>query len=335
MIVVIGASGFLGAHLLCFLVQSNDKVRAIYRNEQSILATQKYLKYYNLPSNYFDEKIEWIRADILDIESLQHALDSATFVYNCSGFVSFDKRHKDQMIAVNVLGTSNIVNVCLQKNVQKLIHVSSIAALGETQSDEPITEETQWLRTESESWYSITKFNGETEVWRGIAEGLSTVIVNPSIIIGPGNWNQGSPQLFKLVNDGLKYYTKGSVGYVDVRDVCRMMIALMESSIEGERFVVSGSNQTFQTLFTEIAKSINKPEPTTNATSIILALAWRLDLFRSMFLGKAPRLTKNSVKTALKTSNYSSEKLIKSISVPFTPFYETIAFTGKCFLNDF
>jgi len=332
--VVIGASGFLGSHLLCHLAQGNEKVRAIFRNQQSIQATKQYLKYYNLPSDYLNEKVDWIQADILDFESLSLALQDSSYVYNCSGYVSFDKRDKNKMIAVNVKGTSNIVNICLQNNCKKLIHVSSIAALGESDANELITEETQWLRTKSESWYSITKFNAETEAWRGIAEGLSTVIVNPSVILGPGNWNQGSPKLFKTVHDGLKYYTKGVVGYVDVRDVCRAMIQLMQSSIEGERFIVSGFNQTYQEVFTEIAKSIKKPLPTRNASPAILSIAWRFDLIRSTVLSTKPLITRNTARTAMKQSFYSSQKLIDALMFEFKSFHETVGYTGKCFLDD-
>jgi nucleoside-diphosphate-sugar epimerase len=184
MIVVIGASGFLGSHLLCHLAQSNNKVRALYRNPQSIAATEHYLQYYNLTDNLFKNNIEWFKADVLDVDSMNDALRGASYVYNCSGFVSFDKRDKNQMIAVNTTGTANIVNACLHNSCKKLVHVSSIAALGETNNGEPVTEETQWIRSASESWYSITKFYGETEAWRGIAEGLATVIVNSSVILG-------------------------------------------------------------------------------------------------------------------------------------------------------
>ena len=334
MVVVIGASGFLGSHLLCHLVQSNDKVRALYRNKQSIAKAEHYLQYYNLPNDLFKEKVEWIQADVLDVDSLNVALHGATFVYNCSGYISFDKRDRNMMIAVNATGTSNIVNACLMQGCKKLVHVSSIAALGDTNTEEPVTEETQWLRSATESWYSITKFNAETEVWRGFAEGLSIAIVNPSVIIGPGNWNQGSPKLYKTVYDGLQFYTKGISGFVDVRDVCCAMVRLMQSSIDGQRFVVSGSNQSYRDLFSGIAKGIHKPLPKYNASPAILSIAWRFDLVRSVLTGKTPLISKNTARTAITQSYYSSQKLIDALSFMFTPFDETIRFTANCFLND-
>ena len=334
MIVVIGATGFLGSHLLCHLVQNDEKIRAIYRNKESITLTEGFLQFYtNVSPQLFKEKIEWIQADVLDIESLILAFQGATYIYNCSGYVSFDKCDKEQMIAVNVTGTANIVNACLHCNCTKLVHVSSIAALGETNTSDSITEEIQWIRNASESWYSITKFYAETEVWRGIAEGLSAVIVNPSVIIGPGDWSKGSPTFFTIVYDGLKYYTNGIVGFVDVRDLCRAMIQVMNSTINGERFVVSGSNESYQELFTKIALAINKPIAKHKATALMLSIAWKIEWLRSFILGTSPLITKNSARTAGKKSFYSSQKLIIALRFDFTPFDKTIEFTGNCFLN--
>jgi nucleoside-diphosphate-sugar epimerase len=316
------------------LIPSNEKIRAVYRNKESIVRTQQFLSYYNLSAQTFSQNVEWVQADVLDIESLKAALVDADTVYNCSGAVSFQKSDKKRMIEVNIKGTANIVNICLENNCKKLIHVSSIAALGETNSTEPITEQTAWVRTANESWYSITKFNAETEVWRGIAEGLSAVIVNPSVIIGPGNWNEGSPKLFQTVANGLRYYTKGTVGFVDVRDVCKAMILLSDSSITNEKFLLSGSNQSYQTLFTAVATVINKPVPTRNATAFILALAWRLDKLRSLLLGKAIVITKSTARTALKQSFYSSKKIETELAFSFREFEDTIAFTGECFLKE-
>jgi len=331
--VVIGATGFLGSHLLCHLVQSGDKIRALYHNEQSLAKTEPFPAYYNLPHQTFAEKIEWYKVDILDIESITSALQGADIVYNCSGYVSFNKTDKDKMIAVNVKGTANIVNACLENNCKKLIHVSSIAALGETNTSDPITEETPWLRSATDSWYSITKFYAETEVWRGIAEGLSSIIVNPSVILGPGNWNEGSPKLFQTVDNGLRYYTKGIVGYVDVRDVCSAMILLAQSSIENEKFILSGSNQSYEALFQTIAKAIGKPLPNRNAGLYILALAWRLDKLRSLLFGKEQIITQNTARTALKKNWYTSQKLQTTISFQYRSFQETIQFAANCFLS--
>ena len=123
MVIVIGATGFLGSHLLCHLIKSKEKIRAIYRTEASISKTETFLNYYNLPKDSFKNNVEWIKADVLDIETLLNAFEGATHIYNCSGFVSFNKQDKNQMIAVNATGTANIINACIESKCQKLIQI--------------------------------------------------------------------------------------------------------------------------------------------------------------------------------------------------------------------
>jgi dihydroflavonol-4-reductase len=132
------------------------------------------------------------------------------------------------MIANNVEGTANLVNAALEKGVRKICHVSSVAALGRLDEQQLITEETNWVPSKKISGYSESKFFSEVEIWRGIEEGLNAVIVNPSIILGPANWETGSAKMFKTVWDGMKFFTRGVTGFVDVRDVVKAMILLMD-----------------------------------------------------------------------------------------------------------
>lgn len=334
MIVVIGATGFVGSHLLCRFIKTGVKVKALYRNKEKINDTRKIFSYYSISEAESQMFVEWCEADILDYQSLIAALRGAQYVYNCSGFVSFDKRDRDAMINVNYYGTRNIVNACLLESVKKLIHLSSIAAIGETNSSEEITEDNDWIRSSSESWYSITKHAAEMEVWRGIAEGLNAVIVNPSVIIGPGDWTKGSPSLIKTVDNGLRYFTNGIVGFVDVRDVCKAMIQLGESHIVAERFILSSENLSFKDCFTTIAKALGKKPPQKQANALMLAIAWRLALIHSKITGKAPVITKSSAKTALKINNYSHKKITTTFDFQFTSIYDSIDFTVKCYLLD-
>ena len=202
MILVVGATGFLGSHLVYHLVKNGYKVRATYRNIELIKQVKDICKYYDNCFPDFHSNIEWVPADITDYDSLSKAFNGVTYVYNCAGYVSFDPRDRERMIKVNVEGTRNLVNLSLHNKITKLLHVSSISALGDTIDGSPVDEECQWVRKKNQSWYSITKFNAETEVWRGSAEGLNMVVVNPSVIIGPGDWDgAGSPSIVKRLSE--------------------------------------------------------------------------------------------------------------------------------------
>ena len=331
MILVTGGTGLLGAHLLFDLLNTQDKVRAIKREQSDLKTITKIFSYYTpKPQEYLD-RIEWVNAEITDYISVEDALAGINKVYHCAAMVSFHKKDDELMRETNVGGTRNIVNACLYYQIEKLIHVSSIAALGRAEAHETTTEETPWKDSADKSAYSMSKYDSELEVWRGIAEGLKATIINPSVILGPGDWKNGSPQLFSLVNKGLKYYTTGTNGYVYVRDVSSIMIKLMNSQIEGERFIVNTEDLSYQALLTTIAKALDKKAPTTEAKPWMLHMAWRASAIKSILTGKSPTMTKSTARTSVQHYTYSSRKLQDTIDFAYTPIKKAIEEIGTHF----
>ena len=183
MIFVTGASGLLGSHLIQSLVAKGKMVRALYRNQ--------------IPSFKGAEKVQWVEGDLLDIISLEAAIEGAQQVYHAAAIVSFSPSKAAIMIKANQEGTANLVNICIDQKVEKLVFVSSVAALGRIREDAPIDETMHWTPETSNSIYGKSKYLAEMEVWRGMAEGLNIAIVNPVIIFGAGDWNKGSSEIFK------------------------------------------------------------------------------------------------------------------------------------------
>jgi len=253
MIVVTGSTGHLGAHLLFELATRNRRVRALYHSAGKLEQVKKIFSYYTVDVTALMEKIEWVRGDITDTFLIASLLENAKQVYHTAGFVSFREKDKRKLLEVNMKGTANLVNECLHQNIHKICHVSSIAALGESQGGEWVTESMIWNAGSTASTYSISKFRGEMEVWRGIHEGLQAVIVNPSVIVGPGMWYSQSGSLFKQIHKGLNYYPTGSAGFVDVRDVARAMIMLMDSEVTGERYILNSENMSHRAVLEIIA----------------------------------------------------------------------------------
>ena len=216
MILVTGASGLVGSQLVKELMKTGKKVKALYRS--------------SIPVIEGADNIEWVRGDILDVVALEEAMVGVQQVYHCAAIVSFNPKNKAALHQTNVEGTANVVNACLNANIQKLVFVSSVAALGRIREDTPINETMNWSEETSNSEYGKTKYFAEMEVWRGIGEGLDAVIVNPVIILGSGDWEKGSSELFKSAYDEFPWYTEGSGGFVDVVDVVKAMILLMESN---------------------------------------------------------------------------------------------------------
>lgn len=331
---ITGGTGLVGAHLLFDILQKEEKVRAIKRSHSSLSQLEQIFSFYSADPQSLLSKIEWVEAELLDYFSLEEALKGINRVYHCAALVSFKKKDKHNMLQANIEGTKNLVNACIHNGIGKLVHISSIAALGRAEKGESATEKTPWKDSDKDSPYSISKYQSEMEVWRGIAEGLNAVIVNPSVILGPGDWTKGSPSFFGMMAKGMKFYSQGMNGYVYVRDVTRAMMELMDSNISGERFVLNGEDLTYLEFFNMMAKSLGKPFPSVEAKPWMMNLAWRGAYLKGIFTGKAPELTKSTARSFMSFHSYSSEKLVKALNFEYTALQKAIMLIGDCYTKD-
>jgi dihydroflavonol-4-reductase len=310
---VTGATGFLGSELALQLAEQGLHIRCTKRSTSVIPAVL----------TPFAGKIEWVDADMVDLFALENALEGVEEVYHCAAWVSLKQADKMPMIKTNVTGTANLVNLCLQNNI-RLAHTSSVAALGLAKPGELITENHHFDRDTETDGYALSKFESEMEVWRGIAEGLDAVVVNPSIIIGVNAGTDGSGKLFDTVHRGLKFYTSGSCGFVDVADVAKCMIALMTSKISAERYIVNAENREFKQVTTQIAAGFGVKPPSVYAGKWLMGLAWRGAKFIGWLTGKSPSIDKISAQSASMTRNYDNSKIKKATGIEFKPLSDSI-----------
>ena len=338
MILVTGGTGLVGAHLLYELTTSGLRVKALRRQQSNTEWVKKIFSYYTSKADTLFEQIEWVEGDILDYLSLEEALNGVSSIFHCAAIVSFHGDDHDMMLNNNVKGTGNLIDAAIHNGVRLFCHVSSIAALGKTQDGSQITEETYWTPSKRKSGYSLSKFFSEMEVWRGIEEGLDAVIVNPSIIMGPGNWDIGSPKLFQSIWKGLKYYTKGISGFVDVRDVVKAMILLMDEQrfeqVKSQRFILNAGNLSYQNFFNKIADGLNKPRPRNFASDIKLHIAWRIAKAGSFFTGKPPVITRDAVCGTNQNNQYSGEKIKQTTGFQYRSLDSSISDIADIFLKD-
>lgn len=316
MIFITGCNGLVGSFVARKLIKEGYQVRALKRHNSDLTLVQDIAG-----------QIEWVEGDILDLASLAKAIPGNTTVIHSAAIVSFNPADRAHMHKINVEGTANVVNVCLANGVNKLCHVSSVAALGRKKNDHLISEDAKWEYSAYNSYYAQTKYLAELEVWRGMAEGLSGFIINPSIILGPGNWDQGSTKLFKYVWDGHAFYTGGSVNYVDVRDVAQIIFQLIRSEITLERFILNGGSIKIKALFEQIAARFGKKPPYVEVNSLLASVAWRLEHMRSLITGKEPLITRETAQAAQKDYIYMNEKVKQTLHYSFHPIDDTIAWT--------
>ena len=322
LILVTGGTGFVGSLLVKKLVAGGEKVRVIYRKDSdlSVLADVK-------------DKIELVEADILDIPSLEIAFKGVAKIYHSAALISYDPDQRDMLFKVNVEGTANVVNIALIQHVKRIVYVSSIASIGGLPNT-LIDEETKWEKSDFDTQYGISKKLGEHEIFRGIAEGLEAVVVNPGIILGPGFWEQkNAAKLYSAVEKGFPFYTKGTNGYVDVSDVVEASIQLMNSDINGERFILVSENLPLKQVISTIAKLLNKKPPTIAINSFLAKLLPLADWFWSKFSHKKRSLTAENLKVSLQNFQYNNQKIQKAIGFKFMPVEESIRKTAIAYLK--
>ena len=340
-ILVTGAAGLVGNELLQQLLKEGFYVKAGYHAAPLSVDPEtrgpQQLHINDIPGKHAwgspslqdaAPNLEIVQCDILDVVALAEIMKDVTHVYHCAAIVSFDPAEKNRLLKINVEGTANIVNACIDAGVKKLVYVSSVAALGRMRFGEVITEKMNWTEETSNSIYGKSKYLGELEVWRGIGEGLQAVIVNPTIILGGHDWTRGSSAIFKTAYDEFKWYTEGISGFVDVQDVALAMILLMNSKITGQRFILNGENLSYKEIFVSIAGCFKKRAPYKKVTPFMAELVWRMEAIKSRISGKKHLLTKETARTAQAKVYYDNSKILKTFPhFRFTKISEAISRT--------
>ncbi len=317
-ILVTGATGFVGSYLVRLLLQKGYKVRGLMRSNSK----------FDLLSD-IKEHVEWVNVDVTDVVGLEDAMEGIKYVCHCAASISFHPKDIREMHKTNVGGTANVVNLCLHHNVEKLIHVSSIAALGRSKDRLVLDEKCQWIQSRLNSNYAITKHLAEQEVWRGVAEGLPAIIVSPSVVVGSRSWEDGMSGFFKKIDKGLKLYPSGQSGFVDVRDVVVFMEMMLQSDISAERFILNAVNIPHREFFNQIAVALKASPPSIQVGPYLAEIAWRVEWLKEKLLGATPLLTKESARASVSKFRYQNEKSLAVPGFQYRPFEQTVLETAR------
>lgn len=334
MILITGATGLLGSHLAYHLLSQGHKVRLLIRNEARKDRLAKTLSFYNVSLSDFEDQIQYAYGDVTDVYSLEDALGNDTeIVFHCAGLVSFSPLDKKKLLHINQEGTHNMVNASLEANVKKFVYVSSIAALGESTSP-MINEHNQHFEYNPVSVYGNSKHYGELEVWRGVEEGLEAVIVNPTVIVGPGEWDQGSPRFFRTVWKGMPFFTTGSTGFVDVRDVCRIMSDLAFSNVKNQQFILNNENLNYKQFFNMVADQLSVRRPRFEAQPWMMYAIAGIMGFLSKITRRPAQINSDTAVSAFTQTLYDNSKIQETLQTKLKGIEEAISFTANCFLQD-
>ena len=334
MILVTGGTGLVGSHLIYALLKEGAQVRAIHRKGSDLQNVRKVFSYFSTDAKALFDAIEWVEANIIDIPQLNTVFANITHVYHAAAYVDFNPKNYYKLKKANIEGTANIVNLCLAHDVKKLCYVSSIATLGKTIDGTPINENTHWNPEAKNSVYAITKYGAEMEVWRGTQEGLDAVIVNPGVILGEGLWHKGSGSIVKRVAKGLKYYTTGGIGLVDVKDVVSAMKVLMKSDISNERFILVAENKTYRNFLTQLSNALGKKAPHKKLDKWKLIVFSKLDWLASTLFGSKRKLLRTHVASLYTNDMYDGTKIERTVDFKYMPFERTLRRISEHYISD-
>lgn len=334
MIFITGGTGLIGSHLLLDLTRQNEPVKALKRANSDLGIVEKVFHHYAENADELLSKIEWVDGDILDIYSLLDAMEGVDQVVHSAAYVSLNPAERDKVFKINIEGTANCVNAALEKGIKRFCYVSSISAIGRDKSSDMKDEETKWSDDGVATIYAQSKYLGEREAWRGSVEGLDMVIVNPSTVIGLGDWNRSSIRLIDKVWKGLKFYTPGTNGFVDARDVSKAIIKLLRSDITNQRYIINSENVKFKDLLDWMAEDLGKPKPSIKAGKFLSEIYWRVLWIKGKLTGVEPLVTKDAARTASHTSLYSNAKLKQAIDIEFIPIRQSIKDACHAFLKE-
>ncbi|MCW3124771.1 MAG: NAD-dependent epimerase/dehydratase [Bacteroidetes bacterium] len=323
MVLVTGANGLVGSYLVKELIKKGERVRGLRRTSSDLSLLDGYTG-----------QLEWVEGDVRDIFSLEEAMKGITKVYHVAALISMQPHDLDLMLSINAEGTANVVDAALGSGIEKLLYVSSVAAFGRPERAVKMIDENYDVKDSKDNFaYYKSKLYAEREIWRGIAEGLNAVIINPSTILGGGFWNIPPNGLFGHVHSGLPFYTTGVNGFVDVRDVVEIAIRLMDSDISGEKFIVSSENLSFREVMWMAADAMKTRRPYIRSSKMLGEIAWRLEALINIF-GKPPVLiTRDSVALGQNDFYYNNDKVRKALNFTFRPVGDTIAEVAAAYLR--
>jgi nucleoside-diphosphate-sugar epimerase len=279
------------------------------------------------------DAIEWVEGDLTDPFFCSEITQGVDIVIQCAGFISFEKKHYQQLMDVNHRSVETLVHAALQNNISQFIHVSSIAALGRSEKEETIDESSIWKRSVFNSDYAISKYMGEMEVWKGEAEGLQVAIINPSVILGAGHWGNGSLTLFDKMWNGLSAYPTGSTGWVDVRDVAISILRILEMRSTGKRYIISASNASYLEVLSSIAEQMNKKVPRLPVNKWMAEIAWRGASVISTLTGNKPFVEKSPARLSQYKYAYPNLRSKTDLKMEYIALQQTIKESVQAYLK--
>jgi len=318
---VTGATGLIGSHLVLRLAEEGMPVSALFRNEIGKSEVFNLFQFYG-KENLFSQ-VQWVKGDVEDADDMFDLTEGMRTVFHCAAIVSYHRKEATRMLDVNINGTKNVVNACIENEVKHLIHVSSISALGDSKG-EVIDEETPRDFNDYHSNYSKGKYLSEQEVWRGIQEGLNATILNPGVIFGPNNCTRSSGTMIARIEKGLPALPAGGSGIVSVLDVVEVLIRAAKQAPTNERYILCAENIRMSELFTKIADALHVKIGKTIAKKWQIKLVFYMEALVEIFTGKRATITREIIRNYDEVKQFDGSKATRAFGFEYRNTFSSI-----------
>ena len=311
-VLVTGGTGLLGRYLLRELARDPSlRLRATRRASTDV-------------SPVADLDVEWVEGELDDPDFVDDALAGVSSVVHAAALVSFRKRDRAALRRVNVDATAALADAALERGVGHFLHVSSVAAISPSAREAPVGERPYTFFPQSDtSFYARSKFDAEREVWRAREEGLAVTVLNPSVVLGVGDWVRSSDRLFAWVARGQRFYPRGGTGYVDARDVAAFAKTCLDAGPADRRFVVSAENWRYERFFRVVANALEVPPPTIPAKPWQAEFVWRGAAAQAFLTGGEPVVTRESARRSMAVIEYDNSASLAA-GATYRPVAQTI-----------
>lgn len=311
---ITGATGFIGGNLVSYLLKNGYKVKVLARSRRLI------------DLHPWKNKVEIVYGDINEPETFEQDVQDCEIFIHGAALISFWNRDWDKIRKINVIGTRNIVNAALKANCKRFIHISSVAAIGYSETGEPIDETAKynWDKLNPKIVYMETKHEAELEVHEGIKAGLNAVFVNPANVWGVGDIRGRRIPVLKAVKLGFPFYVDAATNFVDVDAVCEAIINAITMGRSGERFILGGENLTIKEFLDVICDELDVRKPFLKITRGPIAAFTYLQEALAFIIPIKPRPSVSQLNLLGPRIYYDSSKAIKELKMPIIPFSETI-----------
>lgn len=317
---VTGATGFIGSQITRQLVERGDNVRVLLRETSN---TQ----------NIEDLDVEKVYGDILDKDTLKNAVAGCDQVFHTAGYVSFKKSDYDKMNRINVQGSRNILSVALEEGVERVMFTSSVAAIGPVSRGEVITEDNEYRIFDRNIGYMNSKYLAEKEAHDFSRKGLPVIILNPTVVIGPGDiYLSSSASILWYCRKKFPGYMDGTFNMVDVEDVARGHLLAAEKGKPGKRYILGNANLTVKEFFALMEKVTGIKSPRLKIPYwFAYGTAWLVEKIPGMSFPNYSTMDVDSVRLSNYCWHADSSRAEKELGFTTKPIEQSILNTVKWF----